>query len=254
MLAPFKQSELLTKTKHINHGFFGRIGTSENGEFNCSYAISNDKEQVELNRQIATNMIGGNNIKIAALTQIHSNKIITIDKGSNLHLMPRADGLVTATKNIALTILTADCAPVMFADSKKPVIGIAHAGWQGALDGIIENTIIAMLKLGAKRENIIASIGPAISGNNYEIGARRAGEMISNNSTAKDFIFIPKGKSKQHFDLPNFIKSDLQKSNIKKIALLNVCTYQNPNKYFSHRYFTHFGGKQGRQISIICLQ
>ncbi|MCF6343709.1 MAG: peptidoglycan editing factor PgeF [Devosiaceae bacterium] len=257
----FEQDKNLIKIEHVNHGFFGRLGEGksegdsqgEREDFNCSYVISKDPIQVKSNRSLAANMIGGDNIKIAALSQIHSNKTIIIDELSDLDILPKVDGMVSATKDIALAILTADCAPVLFADKIKPIIGAAHAGWEGALGGIIENTILAMEKLGANRGNIIASIGPTISGDAYEIGSSQAKKLILINPNAKDFIFAPKGKEREHFNLPAFVQNELKNSAITDINNLNICTYSRPEEYFSHRYFTHHKGNQGRQISIISL-
>ncbi len=253
----FEQDKNLLKIRHVNHGFFGRVGKGARGgeseDFNCSYVFSKHPQQVKSNRSLAANIIGGDDIKIAALSQVHSNKITVIDELSDLDILPKADGMVSATKDIALAILTADCAPVLFADRTKPIIGAAHAGWEGALGGIIENTVLAMEKLGANRENIIASIGPTISGNIYEIGSSQAKKLILTNPNAKDFIFVPKGKEREHFNLPTFVQNELKNSAIIDINNLNICTYSEPEKYFSHRYFTHHKGNQGRQISIISL-
>ncbi len=248
----FEQSGILRNINHINHGFFTRIKGENNNNFNCSLSFGS-KEQAILNRRLAANIIGGEKCKLAMVKQIHSNKVLIIDDEYDFDNQIAADAMVSATRGIALAILTADCAPIIFTDKNAPIIGIAHAGVNGAIGGVIKNTILAMVKLGAKRENIIAIIGATISGENYEIGEERALEIAKINPRTKSFIFIPKGKKNKHFNLPKFIENELKKSEIAKFANLNICTYANPKSYFSHRFYTHFGGVAGRQISIIAL-
>ena len=250
---PFDQTEALYTLPYVRHGFFGRRGPGSVNNFNMSCNTGMDAEFVTQNRRLAANMVGGDDVVLAGLTQTHSTKIVTLNSPPSPDERPEADGLVTATPNIALAILTADCAPILFADNKAPIIGACHAGWKGAVDGILENTIVAMEALGANRNNIIAAIGPTISGANYEIGSKRANDIIQSNSRAARFIFIPENREREHFDLPGFAASELQQLDLASVEISAQCTYACPDKYFSHRYYTHHKGKQGRQISIISL-
>jgi len=166
---------------------------------------------------------------------------------------PRVDGFVTNVKGLALAVITADCSPVLFADYQAGTIGACHAGWQGAVDGIMANTVTGMIALGASPINIVAAIGPTISWKNYEVGSEFAQAAIARNANTKKFLSIPDGKSRTHFDLPGFVRAELDALGIKTIRDAGGCTYASPQKYFSHRHFTHNGGTPGRQVSLIAM-
>ena len=254
---PYEQAQNISKISTVKHGFFGRIGINETNDFNCSLTVGGQPEQAKINRNIAKNAIAGENAKLAYVHQIHSSDVVTIDKKilTPQKLSPqKADALVTSTKGVALSILTADCCPILFADKEAKIIGAAHAGWQGAVNGIIANTINAMIDLGAEKENIIAAFGPTISSASYEIGAKRAKDIINANHRAEQFIFIPTNSRREHFDLPNFVFNELKIAGVKNIEQTGGCTAKNPTKYFSHRYASNNKNTQGRQISIISLQ
>jgi YfiH family protein len=153
---------------------------------------------------------------------------------------------------LALGILTADCTPILFADPIAGVIGAAHAGWRGAVDGICGATIEAMVALGAQPENIIAAIGPTISGANYEVGDQFKADFLALQPHGERHFFAPEGK-KTHFDLPGFVAAQLSKSGVGTIEKVGGCTYGEPGRYFSHRYGTHQNSRTGRQVAIIGL-
>ncbi len=255
--APFEQAKNLSKKANkaaqINHGFFGRIGIGKSNDFNCSLIVGGQKEQAEINRNIAKNTIAGDDAILASLHQTHSCDVVTISSKIPTTLQ-NADALVTKNNGIALSILTADCCPILFADMSAGVIGAAHAGWQGAVGGIILNTINAMIVLGAKTENIVAAIGPTISGASYEIGSERAKDISKMNKNAENFIYLPDGSTREHFDLPNFIMSELKTAGIRNVEKTGTCTANNPQKYYSHRYSVNNDCNEGRQISIIALK
>lgn len=198
--------------------------------------------------------LGLSDVKLAVLKQIHSTKVISLQQSPARDSQPEADGLVTDRPDIALAIITADCAPILFADADAGVIGACHAGWKGAIEGVIANTIAQMVSLGAKPERIIAAIGPTISGKNYEVGPEFARQALAIDSAVKPYIFVPGNKAREHFDLPGFIKAQLQRSGLSHIEDLAACTYQSPAQYFSHRHTTHHATPAGRQISIIAHQ
>jgi YfiH family protein len=163
---------------------------------------------------------------------------------------PQADALVTNKPGIVLGILTADCLPILFADTKKKIIGAAHAGWKGAFDGVIESTLEAMHKLGA--DDIIATIGPAIAQKSYEVGPEFIGRFVQQHIGNVNY-FIPSAKPDHHlFDLPGYAQQRLQQAGITKINLLAHDTCFEENRFFSYRRSCLRGKKSyGRQVSAI---
>ena len=157
----------------ISHGFFTRKGGASSGIYaglNCGYGSHDQQEIVSINRGRVAEAMGVSDLAMRGVHQYHSADVFTVhSEGSE---KPKADAIVTNTPSIALSILTADCQPVLFADKKAGVIGAAHAGWKGAVDGVLENTITAMEELGATASNVDAVIGPSISQRAYEVGAR----------------------------------------------------------------------------------
>lgn len=252
MTAPFETSAALSALKGIRHGFFGRNGGSSTGDFaslNASENGGDDLALVAANRAAIREALGFE--RLATLTQTHSNRVVTLTGDPDLQARPDADALVTDQRGLLLGILTADCTPIAFADEKAGVVGIAHAGWQGAVDGIAENTIAAMEALGADRKRIVAAIGPTISGPNYEVGPQFAANLVARNSEAGVHVFTPPG-GKEHFDLPGFVRARLLAAGVE-VDAAGQCTYAHPDRYFSHRYATHQGTKAGRQMSVIGL-
>jgi hypothetical protein len=250
---PFEKANNIANIIGVNHGFFGRIGQKDSDFFNCSINFGNDPEFAKINRNIAKNAIAGKDAILASVKQTHSNDVFIVNEDYLTQEPPEADALVSATKGFALSILTADCTPVLFADKKAGIIGAAHAGWQGAVGGILGNTVDKMIGLGAKRENIVAAIGPTISGASYQIGKARAKDIIKANEKAEKFIYIPKNSDRENFDLPAFITADLKNTGILNIEKIAQCTAKNPQQYFSHRYAVNNKTPAGRQISIIAL-
>ena len=167
--------------------------------------------------------------------------------------MKSADGMVTNIKNVGLAILTADCAPVLMFDPIAKVIGAAHAGWRGAASGVVENTIDAMLTIGATKKNIVVAIGPCISKENYEVGRDLRDKLISTDRK-NDKYFSQKLDKKYLFDLPGFIIGKLENHNIKNVAAVNICTYNRHNNLHSYRH-AKYGGYENhrRNMSLIKL-
>lgn len=240
----FLKSESLTTP----HGFFTKNGGCSTGIYNslnCGVGSDDDTDHVTKNRQIALREIS-NASELIGLYQIHSSIVHEINEP--VHRL-EGDGFVTHKSGIALSILTADCAPVLFHDPTHNVIGAAHAGWQGAFSGIIENTVAAMCSIGAMRENIHAVIGPCIAQNSYEVGS----EFYDRIDQPKFFKDSPQ-KNHYLFDLPAFVADRLIASHITKTEVMGRDTYQEKDQFFSYRRTTHLGEKDyGRQISIICL-
>lgn len=251
MRPPMETAPNLSDAPHIAHGFFGRQSGGAH-DFNMSPNFAPPTE-VASNLKRATASIGADDMPIARLTQTHSNIVVTLDNDWNFDATPEADGIVTAQPRAVLSILTADCTPLIFADPKAGIIGACHAGWKGAVTGIISSTILHMVALGADPANIIAAIGPTISGPNYEVGPEFATNIKANHPEAAAFLFTPAGKTRAHFDLPGFAADQVRRSGVSNLAIVGGCTLGAPHTYFSHRAASANLAAPGRQISIIAL-
>ncbi len=245
-------SDTLAPTRH---GFFTRRGGVSSGVFkglNCGLGSSDQKDVVLLNRALVAEAMSTTADRLMSVHQIHSSDVVVVE-GPSTRPPPRADAMVTATRGIALSILTADCAPILFADAKAGVVGTAHAGWKGALSGVIAATIDAMETLGGHREDISATIGPCISQRNYEVGPE-----FFDNFTAQDTgfaRFFAQGKNDHfQFDLPSFCLQQLRDANVGSANWTGHCTYADPDRFYSYRRATHLKeADYGRLISGISL-
>jgi YfiH family protein len=247
----FDTATSLTETGHVRHGFFGRHGGVSTGEYeglNVSTSTGDSIENVRENRDRVAQSLGGT---LVTLKQVHSARVITIDSGLLPDPTTEADALVTRRDDILLGILTADCSPLLCLDPKSGVIGAAHAGWRGAIDGILANTVAAMEALGAHREDIILAIGPTISGVNYEVGQRFKDDVLALDPDAEAAFHVPPN-GEAHFNLPAFLNAQAGKLGLA-VTDTGLCTYADPARFYSHRYSTHHGTRTGRQISVIGL-
>jgi len=255
MSPPFKTHELLTHDG-IAHGFFGREGGVSEGQYaslNVGQGSQDQSENITENRSRVATALGTTEDKLLSLSQIHSTEVLIVDAPFN-GTLPKADGLVTKTPNLAISALAADCGPVLFCDPEARIIGTCHAGWRGALAGITTDTIRAMESLGAQRENICAVLGPCISQDSYEVGHDYRDSFVAENE-AHDRFFRLVPNQKPHFDLKRFILAKIRKDGVMQIDALPDCTYAQPEAYFSYRYNTHKGiGEYGRNISGIMLK
>jgi len=221
---------------------------------NCGPGSDDDPANVTENRRIAAESLSGDkNTPLLSCYQIHSNKVAvaTSDWGED---RPKADAIVTDQPNLILGILTADCTPVLFADEKNGVIGAAHAGWKGAVYGVLENTITAMEKLGAERTSITAAIGPTIHQSSYEVTLPF--KEVFENVGAANSRFFADGKDSDHFqfDLPGFVQNKLGMLKIGAIWNAGIDTYTSPD-HFSFRRTTHKKESDyGRQLSAIMMR
>ncbi len=241
----------------IAHGFFGRedgVSTGLYESLNCGPGSSDDPKAVAENRRLVVGALvpeARDAVRLVSLSQIHSAIVHTLPAWEE---RPEGDAMVTATQGLALGILTADCAPVLLADPKARVIGAAHAGWKGALGGVLEATLEAMEKLGALRDRIEAAIGPCISQNNYEVGWEFRDRFLEQGLKHRRF-FIPSDKEGHYrFNLAGYAAHRLTTAGVGSVAMLGVCTYPPENGFFSFRRTTHAGEPDyGRQISAIVL-
>ena len=255
MSIPFEQSPLLTGLPGLRHGFFGRRGGHSTGDFaslNTSETVGDKPSLVAANRADILDSLNLTAATVAQLTQVHSNRVVTLTDRRDAASRPEADAMVTATPGVVLGIQTADCAPILLADPQAAVIGAAHAGWKGALSGIIGNVVDAMVQLGARPQRIVAAIGPTISLDNYEVGPDFVANLLEQHRDASNRVTLPAG-GREHFDLPGFVFDQLIEAGVGKVNDLGRCTYGNPKHYFSHRRATHEGKPAGRQISMIGL-
>jgi YfiH family protein len=242
----------LSQPENVAHGFFGRTGGVSSGLYaslNCAGADARENI-LENRRRIAATL--GQGTTLLTLNQIHGNRAIVVDHAWEPGQAPACDAAATNVAGLALGILTADCAPVFFADTHARVIGVAHAGWKGARLGVVESAITAMESLGAQRTRIVAAIGPCISQANYEVGEdlRRAF------TDTGDMCFFVPGTRPQHFqfDLESFVAERLARAGIGSVEPLSACTYARESEFFSFRRATHRGESDfGRQVSAILL-
>ncbi len=237
----------------VAHGFFGQEGGVSTGLYaalNCGPGSKDAPEAVTENRLRVASELGAR--ELVSLSQIHSPIVHTLDSAPPQRL--EGDAMVTATPGLALGILTADCAPVLLADPRARVIGAAHAGWKGALGGVLEAALDAMEKLGADRSQIVAAIGPCISQANYEVGWDFRDRFLEQGLRNRKF-FTPSGKEGHYrFDLEDYAAHRLTKAGIASVEKIGICTYPPENGFFSFRRTTHAGEPDyGRQVSAILL-
>jgi YfiH family protein len=243
----------LSQASGIAHGFFGRQGGVSEGIFaslNCGPGSGDVREHVIENRSRVRKALGGE--KLLTLYQIHSPNAVIADEPWEQG--PQADALATNVPGLALGILTADCAPVLFADSKARVIGAAHAGWKGALTGVTDSVLAKMESLGADRARISATVGPCISQANYEVGAEFIARFAQVDAGNNRF-FVPSDKANHwRFDLEGYVVHRLREAGVANIEPLSACTYAREADFFSFRRATHRAEKDyGRQVSAIVL-
>lgn len=238
----------------VQHGFFTRRGGASSGVFkglNCGFGSSDLREIVMLNRGRAAEAMGVAPAGMIGVNQVHSADVAVIE--APLQAPVTADGLVTKVPGLLLTVLTADCQPVLFADRTAGVIGAAHAGWKGALNGVLEATIDAMEGLGAERGRITAVIGPCISQRAYEVGFDFMDNFLMEDDTYGRFFASGPGE-KPVFDLPSFGLHRLRAAGVGAAEWIGRCTYSDPDRFYSYRRTTHRGeADYGRLISAIRL-
>jgi YfiH family protein len=247
--------EIITSTALApKHGFFTRKGGASSGIFaglNCGYGSSDQSEVVAINRARVAEAMGVDDAYLVTVHQTHS--AIALNVTGPLTIRPEADAMVTATRGVALGILTADCQPVLFADSAAGVIGAAHAGWKGAKDGVLEATLDAMQALGARRAAIHAVIGPCISQAAYEVGPEFYEGFTDENPETRRF-FANGAHDRMLFDLPAYGLWRLRAAGVGHAEWCGQCTYGAPDRFYSYRRTTHLReADYGRLISVIRL-
>ena len=242
---------------NIKHGFFTRKGGISDGLYtslNCGFGSGDRVENVNTNRNCALLELGAPNTSLLTCNQIHSSRALIVTSPWSEKDRPAADGMVTAIPGITLGILTADCAPVLFTDPTAGIIGAAHAGWRGALDGILEATIGQMIGLGSLNSNIKVAIGPCIGESSYEIGPEFR-DIFINSSANNNQFFKPTSRKGHHmFDLASYIEHRLLDVGISEIYKTGYDTCQNEDLFFSYRRSVKRGEQgYGRGLSVITM-
>jgi YfiH family protein len=250
------QARSLSALPGIRHGFFTRQGGVSEGIYaglNGGVGSRDNPAHVAENRARMAAALSVSRDRFLTAYQVHSPDVLVAEKPWPDDARPRADAIVTREPGLAIGISTADCGPVLFADPDARVVGGAHAGWRGALGGVLEATIAAMEKLGAARERIVAAAGPMIRQPNYEVGPELAEKFLAADPDNSRF-FAPGRPGHSMFDLPGYIVARLARAGLKQIEDLAFCTYADPERFFSYRRATHRAeADYGRHINAIAL-
>ncbi|MHA1568219.1 MAG: peptidoglycan editing factor PgeF [Alphaproteobacteria bacterium] len=241
----------------LQHGFFTRRGGVSEGLFaslNCGFGSGDDAARVAINRGRVADAAGVEKDALVTASQMHGGSVALVSRPWAKDDSPRADGMVTTEPDMALGILTADCAPVLFADAEAGVIGAAHGGWRGIKAGILEETVSAMIHLGARAESIGAAVGPCIGKDSYEVGPEFPGPFLEEDSGA--FAFFRPGGRRGHFtfDLAGLVRRRLDRLGLGKVEVMGGDTCAEEDRFFSYRRATHRReADYGRNLSVIAL-
>lgn len=253
MSAPFVAAPMLA---NVPHGFFGRRGGVSSGDLaslNCGLGSGDDPALIAENRHRAAEAVLPG-AALAGLYQVHGNRCVIVDDSTDLAARPEADALATRTPGILLGILTADCVPVLFADTEAGVIGAAHAGWKGAIAGVSDATLAAMEGLGASRANITVAIGPCIGRASYEVDEGFVQRFLADDP-ANERFFAGGKPGHAMFDIAAYVAARLAAAGVSRIAIGGQDTYAEEADYFSYRRACHRGeNSYGRQMSLIGLR
>ncbi|MGB7259532.1 MAG: peptidoglycan editing factor PgeF [Pseudolabrys sp.] len=257
MTATMLQARSLAALDGISHGFFTRAGGVSQGVYatlNGGVGSSDQPDKVRENRARMAATLGVAPDRLLSAYQIHSPNVVMADKPWPPDQRPHADGIVTRTPGLAIGISTADCGPVLFADRRARVIGAAHAGWKGALTGVIEATIKAMESVGADRSGIRAALGPMIRQPNYEVGPEFVDRFHNDDATSARFFKPSARAGHAMFDLSGYIAARLKRAGINHFEDLGLCTFAEPDRFFSYRRTTKLAeADYGRHVNAIAL-
>ena len=251
---PFRTARAL-QMPGIAHGFFGREGGVSAGIYaslNCGLGSDDARENALENRRRAAAALGADSLN--TLYQCHSSAALVVTGAWPTEQPPQADAMVTKTPGIALGVLAADCAPILFADAEARVIGAAHAGWRGALDGIVEATVFAMETQGAQRARIVAALGPCIGPASYEVGLEFEAQFLAQSKGYGPLFEHGRKGDRRLFDLPGFVEARLLECGLAAVERVSADTYADEGRYFSYRRATRRGEQDyGRNLSAIVL-
>jgi len=249
-------SKKLKKYGNLKHCFFSRKNGFSEGNYaslNCGLGSNDDKKKVLQNLNLVSKEIGCKNEFLITLNQIHSNKIIYFENKNSIENKLTGDAIVTKVQDVAIGILTADCAPILLYDHTKKIIGCIHSGWKGALNGVIKNTINKFQELGSNVENLTAVVGPCIGKKSYEIKKDFYEKFVNQDIANKEF-FKKIAHDKYNFDLRDFINSKISKLKVKNIENIDIDTFAEKELFFSYRRSRVNKEKDyGRCISVILM-
>jgi len=249
-------SSKLNKFKNLKHCFFSRENGVSKGYYeslNCGLGSGDRKENVLKNLEFVCSKIGCKKESLITLNQKHTNHVVHFKNENSVENKLNADAIVSEVKNIGIGILTADCAPILFYDPKKKIIGCAHSGWKGALNGIIKNTIKKFNELNSKNNDIIAVVGPCINKKNYEVEIDFFKKFVSLEKNNENF-FQKINDQKYIFDLRGFINNEISNLNIKNVENIEMDTFSHSNFFYSYRRSRLNREKDyGRCISVILM-
>ncbi len=256
MINPF-EAKSLSALDGVVHGFFTREGGVSEGLYaslNCGPGSRDEDARVAENRARVAAYLGAAPANLISLYQTHSARAVAVRAPWERDAAPQADAMVTDQAGLALGVLTADCVPVLLADGAARVVAAAHAGWRGALSGILEATVGQMEALGAERGRVRAAIGPAISARAYEVGEEFESAFLEADAGNGVYFTRPDAGERPHFDLPRYVADRLRAMGLAGMEDLGICTYAGESRLFSFRRATHKGEDDyGRQISAILL-
>jgi YfiH family protein len=257
MTIPSLQSTALSVLDGIHHAFFTRAGGVSAGVYdslNSGIGSRDLADHVAENRARMAAAMGVVPERLLTAYQIHSPTVVRVNEPWTTETRPRADAMVTARPGLALGISTADCGPVLLADAQARVIGAAHAGWRGALTGVIEATIAEMEALGADRHRMVAALGPTISQANYEVGSDLVDQFVADDPANAQFFTAAERAGHSRFDLPAYIVHRLRRAAVGTVENLGRCTYAQPAQFYSYRRSTHRREDDyGRHLNAIVL-
>lgn len=239
------------------HGFFTREGGVSPGIYaslNGGLGSQDPPENVRQNRNRMATALGVSADHLVTCYQIHSPNVVVAETPWTRETAPHADAVVTRVPGLAVGVSTADCGPVLFADADAGVVAAAHAGWKGALTGVVEATLAAMEKLGASRSRVVAALGPMIRQPNYEVGPEFVDRFCADDALNRKFFTPAPREGHAMFDLAGYIAARLARAGVAEVDDLALCTYADPARFFSYRRTTHRGEPDyGRHVNAIAL-
>ncbi|EJW11563.1 hypothetical protein A33M_3041 [Rhodovulum sp. PH10] len=247
----------LTALPKIRHAFFTREGGVSEGIYaslNAGVGSADDPQKVAENRARMAAAVGVPPDHLLSAYQIHSADVIVAEAPWPAESRPKLDAIVTKTPGLAVAASSADCGPVLLADAEARVIGAAHAGWRGALAGVTDSAIAAMERLGANRSRMVAVLGPMIRQPNYEVGPEVLAQFTAQDPAHARFFVPSETPGRQKLDLAGYIAARLKAAGVAQVEDIGLCTYADPDRFFSYRRATHRGEPDyGRHLAVITL-
>ncbi|HMN37332.1 MAG TPA: peptidoglycan editing factor PgeF [Hyphomicrobium sp.] len=241
----------------IRHGFFSREGGVSGGIYaglNTGLGSSDNPDDVLENRRRVAEHLGAAHANVVTLYQVHGATALAVTGPVDRARPPKADAVVSNTPGLAIGVLTADCTPVLLADTQSRVVAAAHAGWRGAVAGVLEAAVAEMVRQGAKAASIRAAIGPTISARIYEVGPDFEAGLLRLDPGNERYFHSPSPGARVHFDLPGYVAGRLNRIGIAQVEICAPCTYENESRFFSYRRSQALKeGDYGRQISAIVV-